>query len=78
MNSSFVWNNLVTYSLQVGLLVGIAAFVPAMLRFRSPHGKLIYLQLLQHHHDKERYHLQRNYQLCKIVRYKYYCLQGLN
>jgi TonB family protein len=46
MNSSFVWNNLVTYSLQVGLLVGIAAFVPAMLRFRSPHGKLIYLQLL--------------------------------
>jgi TonB family protein len=46
MSSALIWNNLLTYSLQIGLLVGLAAFVPAMLRFRLPGARLIYLQVL--------------------------------
>ena len=46
MSSALIWNNLLTYSLQIGLLVGLAAFVPAMLRFRLPGARLIYLQIL--------------------------------
>jgi TonB family protein len=46
MSSALIWNNLLTYCLQIGLLVGLAAFVPAMLRFRLPGARLIYLQVL--------------------------------
>ena len=46
MSSSLAWNNLVTYSLQIGLLVGLAAFVPALLRLRLPGAKLAYWQIL--------------------------------
>ena len=30
MNYGLAWNNVVAYSLQIGLLVGLAAFVPAL------------------------------------------------
>ena len=46
MSSALIWNNLLTYSLQIGLLVGLAAFVPAMLGLRLPGARLIYLQVL--------------------------------
>ena len=46
MSSDLIWNNLVAYSLQIGLLVGLAAFVPAILRLRLPRAKLAYWQIL--------------------------------
>ncbi len=46
MTASLIWNNLLVYSLQLGLLVGLAAFVPSLLRLRIPAGRLAYLQIL--------------------------------
>lgn len=46
MSADLVWKNLVAYCLQVGLLVGLAAFVPAALRLRMPRAKLAYWQML--------------------------------
>jgi len=46
MSSALIWNNLMAYSLQIGLLVGLAAFLPAILRFRLPGARLVFLQVL--------------------------------
>jgi TonB family protein len=46
MSITLAWNNLVTYSLQIGLLIGLAAFIPALVRMRMPHARLAYWQLL--------------------------------
>ncbi len=46
MSTHLIWDNLVAYSLQIGLLVGVAAFVPGMLRLKVPHVKLAYWQIL--------------------------------
>jgi TonB family protein len=46
MSPTLIWNNLVTYSLQIGLLVGLAAFVPTALRLRLPGAKLVYWHIL--------------------------------
>jgi TonB family protein len=46
MSSQIVWSNLVAYSLQIGLLVGLAAFVPTALRLRLPRARLLYWQIL--------------------------------
>jgi TonB family protein len=46
MSLNLLWSNLATYSLQVALVVGAAAFVPAALRLRAPRGRLIYWHLL--------------------------------
>lgn len=46
MSASLAWSNLVAYSLQVGLLVGMAAAAPALLRLVSPRAKLAYWQIL--------------------------------
>ena len=46
MNWQLVWNNLVLYSLQIGLLVGVAAVVPALLRLRVPRARLAYWHIL--------------------------------
>ena len=35
-----------TYSFQIGLLVGLAGFVPSLLRLRWPGARLIYWQIL--------------------------------
>lgn len=40
------WNNLLTYSLQVGLLVGVAGWIPAAMRLRSPKARLLFFQAL--------------------------------
>src|ERR1019366_1507154 len=46
MNLPLVWDNLVAYSMQIGLLVGLAAFVPAVLRLRLPASRLAYWHIL--------------------------------
>ena len=46
MTTGLMWDNLVAYSLQIGLLVGLAAFVPAVLRLRVPGAKLAYWHIL--------------------------------
>ena len=46
MNLPLVWDNLVAYSMQIGLLVGLAAFVPAALRLRLPASRLAYWHVL--------------------------------
>jgi len=46
MTAKLVWDNLVAYSLQIGLLVALAAFVPAVLRLRLPNAKLAYWHFL--------------------------------
>ena len=35
MSTHLIWDNLVAYSLQIGLLVGLAAFVPPLLRLKA-------------------------------------------
>lgn len=46
MTSHLIWDNVVTYSLQIGLLVGLAGVVPALLRFRLPQAKLAFWHTL--------------------------------
>ena len=46
MSESLIWRNLGTYCLQVGLLIGLAAFVPTVLRLRLPRAKLAYWHIL--------------------------------
>src|ERR1035437_4704932 len=46
MNASLLLNNLALYCLQIGLLVGLAGFVPALLRLRLPGAKLAYWHFL--------------------------------
>jgi TonB family protein len=46
MNLQLVWDNLVAYSMQIGLLVGLAAFIPSALRLRLPASRLAYWHVL--------------------------------
>jgi TonB family protein len=46
MSTALVWSNILAYSLQVGLLVAGAAFVPALVRMRAAGARLLYWQLL--------------------------------
>ncbi len=46
MTFRLIWDNLITYSLQIGLLVGLAAFIPSLLRLRVPRARLLYWQIL--------------------------------
>ncbi len=46
MSINLIWANVVAYSLQIGLLVGLAAFVPAALRLRLPGARLAYWHFL--------------------------------
>lgn len=46
MNLQLIWDNLVAYSMQIGLLVGLAAFLPAALRLRLPASRLAYWHFL--------------------------------
>jgi TonB family protein len=40
--TSLLWDNFCAYSLQIALLVGVAAAVPALLRLRAPNARLAY------------------------------------
>jgi len=46
MSLGSIFNNLVAYSLQIGMLVGVAAVIPSLLRLRQPGAKLLYWQIL--------------------------------
>jgi len=46
MSTALIWSNIRAYSLQVGLLVALAAFVPALVRMRAAGARLLYWQLL--------------------------------
>ncbi len=46
MSIGLMWSNLITYSVQIGLVVGLAAFVPTLLRLRAPRGRLYYWHIL--------------------------------
>ena len=46
MSRGLIFDNVVAYSLQIGMLVGVAAFIPAVLRLRQPGAKLVYWQIL--------------------------------
>ena len=46
MNTQLVWDYLVAYSMQIGLLVGLAAFIPAALGLRLPSSRLAYWHVL--------------------------------
>jgi TonB family protein len=46
MSTHLIWDNLVAYSLQIGLLVGLAAFVPTLIRLKMPDTRLAYWHIL--------------------------------
>jgi TonB family protein len=46
VSTGLAFDNLVAYSLQIGMLVGVAAVVPTLLRLRQPGAKLVYWQIL--------------------------------
>ena len=46
MNWRLIFDNLIAYSLQIGMLVGVAATIPTVLRLRQPGAKLVYWQIL--------------------------------
>ena len=46
MSAGLVLNNVIAYSLQIGMLVALAAFVPALLRLRQPGVRLAYWHIL--------------------------------
>ena len=46
MNWRLLWDNVVTYSVQIGLLIGLAAFIPTLLRLRMPRARLVFWHAL--------------------------------
>jgi TonB family protein len=46
MSWRMLWDNFVTYGMQIGLLIGLAAFVPTLLRLRMPRARLAYWHIL--------------------------------
>lgn len=46
MSWHLLFDNLVAYSLQIGMLVGVGAVIPTVLRLRQPGARLIYWQIL--------------------------------
>src|ERR1700733_14858537 len=46
MSPVLMGSNIVAYALQIGLVVGLGALVPAALRMRVPRSRLIYWQVL--------------------------------
>ena len=46
MSASLVWSNAISWAVQIMLLTGIGAALPAILRLKSPGARLVYWQLL--------------------------------
>jgi TonB family protein len=46
MSWRLLWDNFVTYNMQIGLVIGLAAFVPTVLRLRMPRARLMFWQIL--------------------------------
>jgi TonB family protein len=46
MQPTLAWNNILAYSLQLGMLVTLAALAPPLMRLRAARGRLLYWQLV--------------------------------
>ena len=46
MTLNLIWNNLVNYCLQIGLLIGVAAVIPTALRLTMPRARLAFWHIL--------------------------------
>ena len=46
MSNTLVWSNILAWSLQAGLVVGVGALAPEMLKLRMPRARLLYWQVL--------------------------------
>ena len=46
MSFELVWSNLASYCLQIGLLIGVAAFIPTLLKLALPHTRLAFWHIL--------------------------------
>jgi TonB family protein len=46
MTSALVWTNLSSYCLQIGLLIGVAAFIPTVLRLAEPRARLAFWHIV--------------------------------
>ena len=46
MSTGLLWDNVVAYSLQIGLLIGLAAFLPLALRLRMARARLLFWHIL--------------------------------
>jgi TonB family protein len=46
MTSAFVWTNLSSYCLQIGLLIGVAALIPTVLRLAEPRARLAFWHIV--------------------------------
>ena len=46
MTAAQAWGNTVAYTLQIGLVAGVGALVPALVRLRLPRARLLYWQAL--------------------------------
>ncbi len=46
MGSTQLWNNIIAYALQIGLLVGVGALAPPLLQLKTPRARLLFWQVL--------------------------------
>src|SRR6185437_9829288 len=46
MKADLIWSDVLAWSLQVGLLVGIGAAIPPLFRIRAPRARLLFWQIL--------------------------------
>src|SRR4051794_21911144 len=46
MSTGLIWSNLLAWSLQIGVLVGVGAAGPVALRLSAPRARLLYWQIL--------------------------------
>ena len=46
MSPELLWSNLSTYCMQIGLLIGVAAFIPTVLRLSVPRARLAFWHIL--------------------------------
>jgi TonB family protein len=46
MSILLLWSNVLAYALQIGLVVGLGALVPTLLRMRTPRARLLFWQVL--------------------------------
>jgi TonB family protein len=46
MTTAQIWNNIIAYALQIGLLVGLGALTPPLLKLRTPRARLLFWQTL--------------------------------
>jgi len=46
MTSELIWSDILAWSLQIGVLIGAGAAIPALFRIRAPRARLLFWQIL--------------------------------